>query len=150
MTDNLPSKSNKSNVESILTDKQLSLLDNLSIYRSWYDAAINSGYSEKTSRNIKALVQQSPRFIQAMRKRYNGKTAIQLHEIGLIEDKVIQTCLDDVENVPKYKHTLKEIKQSAGVLAPEQTSGSGTININSVQNLMVKLNDEITSRYDNE
>lgn len=122
-----------------LSDMQTKLIDNLSIYRSWEAAAIAAGYSEKSANNIKQLVKRNPRFLDMLKSRYNSKAIVLLNEIGMIEEKVVQACLENIDNLPKFKSTIKELKQTAGVLAPDHAPQQ-VIQVTNIRSLMAQIN----------
>ena len=131
-----------------LTALQSKLLDNLATSKTWYDAAINAGYSESSSRNIKQIVSRHPPFTQALKQRYIDQTALRLVDIGLIERNVLDHCKDinNVDNVPKHAQTLKQIKQAAGVLDIDQAPKSITINISTIEKIQVAMADVLRQR----
>ena len=51
-------------------------------------------------------------------------------------------CKEDTDLVAKFRHTLKEIKQSAGVLSTQEAATKNTfINVKYLQNMMVKAHE---------
>ena len=103
-------------VSQTLTDKQQALVDFLPECRTLKQAALKAGYSEQTAGNIKSKIRLSPKWAVAVKQAYLNNNITQLHTIMNIEEDILQLCANNVEEVPKFKDTIKQIKQQAGVL----------------------------------
>jgi phage terminase small subunit len=129
--------------------KREKLLRLLPFYNSIPEAARAAGYSEySATSNVYTLV-KSPKFQNKLREYYNAQTLCMLPKLVKIENDVIDKCLKDVDSVPKFKDTLKQIKQSSGVLAPEQGPGSTVINVSGVRQFMLQLTHERKKALEN-
>ena len=49
--------------------------------------------------------------------------------------------MEDIDNVSKFKDTLKQIKQSSGVLQQDAQPGTTIINVGNVKEFMLKVRD---------
>lgn len=145
---NLPAKPQDKEKPSPLTDKQLALIDNLSKYPTWYEAAKASDYAESTSKNIKQIMTRYPAFMEQLRDKYMNNSTLALVDIGLIEENVLNHCKQkgNVGDVPKHVPMLKQIKQSAGVLKDDHVSKTTTINIQSIEKVQVAIGDMLRTR----
>jgi hypothetical protein len=150
-----PSEATK--VASGLTEQQEKLLDNLSVYKSWYEAAKAAGYSEKTARNIKSLMKRSPKFLDQYRQRFKAGTTLMLGKVEVLQEGGLDIAIEALQEakkesdpvkrelkqaravriLSKLKHIPKEIKQQEGILAPDSGPVQQTINIKAIQNLML-------------
>lgn len=119
------------------------LIEELIRHRKWPQAGIAAGYSETYSKHgLKYYKLKQPSFIKKLQERYNGFSNFLLFDIADIEKTIVEKCLENVDNVPKFRHTLKEIKQSAGVLKQDLEHGSQpVISIKNVRNLMLKAHE---------
>jgi hypothetical protein len=140
-----------------LTECQEKLLDNLSVYKSWYEAAKAAGYSEKTARNIKSLMKRSPKFLDRFRQRFKAGSTLRLAKVEVLEEDALDIAIEALQEakkekdaakrelkqaravriLSKLKHISKEIKQQEGILAPDSGPVQQTINIGALQNLML-------------
>lgn len=116
--------------------KEEKLIRNLSIYKSPQKAAREAGYSESFASSTVYVKIKKPSFQKKIRDFYNGLAAFQLPIISQIERKALEHLIDNVGDVPKFSNTLKQIKQSAGVLTPDNVSHITLINIDKAQLLM--------------
>ena len=114
---------------------------NLSLYPTVSEAAIQAGYSQSyaTSNLYQRLRKES--FQRKIREFYKGSVSTLLPKIAQIESKVVTACLADVDKVPKFQHTLKQIKQSSGVLSQDTGQAQPTIQIESVRQLMIQIHE---------
>jgi hypothetical protein len=144
-------------IASGLTPQQEKLLDNLSIYKSWYEAAKAAGYSEKTARNIKSLVKRSPKFLDRYRQRFKAGSTLRLGKVEVLEENALDIAIEALQEaknesdpvkrelkqsravriLSKLKHISKEIKQPEGFLAPDSGPIQQTLNIGALQNLIL-------------
>ena len=102
-------------------------------------AALLAGYSESTARGSIHTLIKTPAFQSKLREHYNGQAHMLLPSILRVEQNVVKACLDDVNCVPKFQHTLKQIKQSTSVLQPDPGHGNVTINVGNIQDLMLQV-----------
>lgn len=111
-------------------------------------AALAAGYSQRyVDTGFKLRIANS-KFLSKLRLAYQGQITTLLPSIAKVESNVVQECLRDVNQVPKMAHTLKQIKQAAGVLGPDSVGVvQQTVNIKSIQALMVSVH---TKPDDNE
>jgi phage terminase small subunit len=131
-----------------LTEKQQRFIDNLHNYRSLKLAAKAAGYSKKTSHNITQHIKSCPGLMSALRTFYQDNATLLLHDMTLIDKNVMEFCKDknNVEKVPKFTHSLKQIKQVAGVLAEDTTPRQPTVNIANIEKVQVAIGDMLTKR----
>jgi len=122
--------------------REARLIEYLSIYTDPRKAALKAGYSQSYAYNVTSTKLKSPRFISKLKAHYNGRTTALLPAILNVESKAVQYCMENPQELPKFRHTLKEIKQTAGVLAPDITANTPTVQINGVQNLMLQIQAE--------
>jgi len=109
-------------------DREQRFIENLATRKSIKQAAIDAGYSiGYASGDIYHKV-KSPKFISKLRSHYNGVAASLLPSIINAEAKVIDIVAADPEQLPKFRHTLRELKQSAGVLSPDVSVVNQTLN----------------------
>ena len=119
-------------------------IDLLDTYVSWHDAARAAGFSEKSVKNIKGLVKQSKKARDRIKAKYEANSVIALHDIAEIESRVLERVKEDIDSLPKFRHTLKEIKQSAGVIKSEHDH-TGPVMIN-VEKLQVAMRNKYISQ----
>jgi hypothetical protein len=105
-------------------------------------AALEAGYSEAYSNTDVYKKFKSDRFLKRLKQHYNGYSHALLPKILNIESKVVDLLLEDPSQVPKFRHTLKEIKQSSGVLDQDNAPRAPTIRINNVKNLLLKAHED--------
>ena len=117
-------------------DKDLELINQLTQCNSWYQAALNVGYSPSYAKLIRYKKLRSNNFISKLKQYYNNSTTGLLPKILAAESKIVDLVLENPENISKFRHTLKEIKQSAGVLAYEERGQAPVINIGQIQALI--------------
>ena len=123
-------------------DREDLFISNLATCKSIKEAGIKSGYSESYSKTNLCDKFKSQRFIKKVRQHYNGYSAALLPKILHAESKVVDMVLNDPELLPKFRHTLKEIKQSTGILKPEEEQRQPMIKVDNIQNLLVQVHDE--------
>ena len=131
-----------------LTDKQKLFIDNLQHYRSLKKAARAAGYSSKTAHNITQHIKACPNLMKALRTFYQDNSVLLLHDMSLIDKSIIDHCKQpkNVLNVPKFTHSLKQIKQAAGVLADDITPKQPTISITHIEKVQVAVAGMLTKR----
>ena len=122
--------------------RESKFIEYLSIYTNPVTAAKKAGYSDTYSLNISCNKLKSQRFLNKLKAHYNGRAAALLPALQKVESKAVQYCMENPQELPKFRHTLKEIKQTAGVLAPDITTNTPTVQINGVQNLMLQIQAE--------
>ena len=120
-------------------DKDEELIQYVDKYGSWENAALMLGYSESYSKRIKSYRLQSEKFVSKLIKYYNGRAVSLLPKIMGVESQVVNMLLKDPSLLPKFRHSLKEIKQTAGVLAQEHEAKAPMINIKELRNLSLQI-----------
>ena len=105
-------------------------------------AALKAGYSNTYANSTIIYKFNSPRFIDKVRKAYNGNSVQLLSKLSLINTKVIERCVEDVDNVPKFERTLKHIRQSGGVEAQDHTGNQPMIQVANIKNLLLNVHDD--------
>jgi len=114
----------------------------LSYFKDERVAALHAGYSETTAGNIRNWKLNDPKFIAKLRTRYNGSAAMLLPRILAVESKAVELVNDDPTLLPKFRHTLKELKQSAGVLQPDAEAGQPVIQITNIRSMVLQMQEE--------
>ena len=144
-------------IEPKFTDKQQHLIDNAHRFTSLKDAALDAEYSPETARNIKSILKQQPHVLNRIKQNYLAHNVLHLPGITTIENNIVNACKhipnendtdeerivkkkEALDNAAKFKHTLKEIKQGAGVLGHDEPVRPKTQNITTIQQLMVIVN----------
>ncbi len=117
-------------------------IEALSQCKTVTDAGRKAGYSEGYCTGELCRKLRNPKFMDKVKKYYNGATVAMLPKILAAESKVVQMVLDEPDQFPKFRQTIKELKQTAGVLQPDQSGTHQIINIDSVQNFMAKVTTE--------
>ena len=136
-TQNLPTVIDGLNPES-WEDRFISYLSTCKTIRA---AGIKAGYSESYSKTNLCDKFKNQAFLNKLKTYYNGYSASLLPKILHAESKVVDIVLNDPEKLPKFSRTLKELKQSAGVLQQDQAPGSVMINIENMQNILKKVHE---------
>ena len=113
---------------------------NLAKYPTPRQAAEAAGYSTLYSKGIMTHKTKSKRFMDKLRAYYNGNAAMLLPNIIRAEAKAVELVNQDVSLLPKYRQTLKELKQSAGVLQQEAVI-QNTISFTSIRSFVQQLED---------
>ena len=105
------------------------------------EAGIKAGYSLSYCEGDIYKKFESERFLTKLRKQYNGNAHALLPKILRAESKVVDLILEDPTTLPKYRHTLKEIKQTAGLLQPDDAPKAPVIKIGNVKNLLLNAHE---------
>jgi hypothetical protein len=105
------------------------------------EAGLKAGYSPSYCDGTIYNKFKSERFLKKIRKHYNGHTHALLPRIIQAESKVIDIILADPEKLAKFRHTVTELKRSAGVLDQENTTKPPVIKIGNVKNLLLNAHD---------
>lgn len=98
------------------TDLQAKLLESIPKCRTLNDAARMAGYSETSAENIQGIIAKSEKLRNGIKQLYLDNNYPQLFQISNIEQQIIDLCQTDIQEVPKFKSVLKEIKQQTGIL----------------------------------
>ena len=134
---NLPITINpKDNEEESREEKFIRLLAH---HPSVRDAAIEAGYSPRYASTGIYTKLKTEKFLAKIRQHYKSYSAALLPKILHAESRIVDIVLESPEKIPKFRHTLKELKQSAGVLEHDNAPRAPVINIEEVQNLMLKM-----------
>jgi len=112
---------------------------NLAQYPTVKAAAIAAGYSESYANSNLYQRMKSESLLRKIREYYNGNAAIMLPRILDAERKVVELVHADPKELPKYRHTLRELKQSAGVLQSDTPTSQPTIKVGSIRNLVLQM-----------
>lgn len=121
--------------------REQEFIRNLAVCKSRAEAARLAGYSESYITGTLYKKFKSKQFQDKIKKYYNGNAHTLLPKILEAERKVVDLVNEDVEKLPKFRHTLKEIKQTTGLLESDDKPRVPTIKIGSVKNLLLKAHD---------
>ena len=138
----------KPNQEAEILDEQPELpredkfVNALMVYDSITEAGIAAGYSKSYAETHLRSKLKQPKFIEKVRKAYNGQSIALLSKLSQINIKVVETCLNDIDCVPKFERTLKHVRQSAGVEAPDDHHNTPMIQVENIQNLLVQVHND--------
>jgi hypothetical protein len=120
-------------------DREQLLIQNLSMYPTIKEAAINAGYSESYAKsNVYRLIKK-PEFQSRLKQYYRVHNTALLPRILEAETKLIEKIVEDPEKLSKHHTTIKQIKQASGILEPDDTPKQPMINIKSLQELSLKV-----------
>ena len=133
-----------------LTEKQQLFIDNLHHYKTLRSAAKAAGYGKEIQRSITSYVKRSPALTEAMRSFYHDSAMLLLHDMSLVDRNVLNHCKDpnNIADVPKHGHMLKQIKQVAGVMAEDTTPKQATVNIAHIEKVQVAIGDMLKKRLE--
>jgi hypothetical protein len=101
----------------------------------------------KKYRLDKDLRAQIESIVDMMPEKYRSLTKLRLVDIADIEGAALQQYKDNPELAIKKPQLLKHLKQTASVLEPDAPVQK-IINIETVQGLMVQLNQEVSEGYE--
>ena len=154
--DNLPATKEQNPPETVDNREDL-FIANLFEGMPKKEAAKAAGYNKSTCDSSIYTKFHSKRFKEKLIEYAISKNIFQLPDVLNIESATLKTLKDIAEqiddptlsddernkirerflsNVAKSKHTLKEIKQSTGLLEQDRAPGSLTINIDKLQNAL--------------
>lgn len=120
-------------------DREQTLVECLSTAKSISEAGRMAGYSESYCRsNIYGLV-KSDKFQEKLRKHYRTLTGALLPKILKAESDLVDIILNNPEKLSKHHTTIKQIKQAAGILEPDNTPKQPFINIKNLRELSLQI-----------
>ena len=120
-------------------DREQLLIQNMSMYPTIKEAAISAGYSESyATSNIYRLIKK-PEFQNRLKQYYRVYNTALLPRILEAETRLIEKIVEDPEKLSKHHATIKQIKQAAGILEPDNTPKQPFINIRNLQELSLKI-----------
>lgn len=120
-------------------DREQLLIQNLSLYPTIKEAAIQVGYSEScATSNIYRLIRK-PAFQNRLKQYYRVHNTALLPRILEAETRLIEKIVEDPEKLSKHHTTIKQIKRAAGILEPDETPKESFINITNLQELSLKI-----------
>jgi len=114
--------------QQVKPDREQLFIEALSQCKTVKEAGLKAGYSESYSIAHVHDKFKDPKFLDRVKQYYNGHATVLLPKIIGAEAKAVELVLQDPELLPKYRHTLKELKQSAGVLSPDVSVVNQTLN----------------------
>ena len=117
---------------------------NLATCKTIKQAAIDAGYSKSYAGSDIYNKIKTDSFQALVKQHYNGYAHLLLPKLINIESQVIEHVLKNITDVPKYRHTLADIKRSTGILQPEHETRAPVINIKEVRNMMLKVHKSTT------
>ena len=137
-------------------------IDNLRIYIDPREAARKAGYSETYAYNIRTNKLKNPKFIKKIKEHYNGYSSALLPAILNIESSVTLLSNDMLNDAlteadpdikedkiskalavyTKTEHTRKQIKQSTGILSPDDDVRKPMIQVANIKNLLLNVHDD--------
>jgi len=129
-------------VEAAPQSREDLFVSNLGRYRTQREAALASGYSESYARTSISEKWKSEKFLAKVRKYYHRNAVFLLPKIFNIEAMVVDLVLNNPEILPKHRHTLKELKQTAGVLQHIEAAERETINYDELRQVLSALRSE--------
>jgi len=112
----------------VSTDRETLFIQYLSQCPTVRQAALKAGYSESYSVGHVHDKLSDVKFLEKVKDYYNGHATVLLPRIIGAEEKAVELVLGNPELLPKFRHTLKELKQSAGVLTPDVSVVNQTLN----------------------
>jgi len=120
-------------------DREVTLMECLSTAKSISEAGRMAGYSESYCRsNIYGLI-KSDKFQDKLRKHYRALTGALLPKILRAESELIDIILNNPEKLSRHSNTIKQIKQAAGILEPDDVPKQQVINIKAAQIVMRQI-----------
>ena len=122
--------------------REQKFIRNLFICSSIQEAGLKAGYSENTSKSTLYVKIRSPRFQQKVRDFVIANDLMTLPRIAKIEDKVLQHLEKHPLDLPKYKDTVRQKKQVAGLLNTDSQPSQPMANIKNIQQLMIQINNQ--------
>ena len=113
MIDNLPETKK-------LTDMQLLLIEHIKNGMTWNEGAREAGYSESSSKNIKALMLRSQAFCDRLQKECRNEYLSIVPKVLRARTKAIEGAFDDngdlvTERYDKLEKTMEAIEKHSGV-----------------------------------
>ena len=115
------------------------LIRNLSLCKTLKEAALRAGYSASFADTAVYRKAKSLKFQQKVREFYLASDYLLLPKLARIDNQVMDHLDGKPDQVPKFTGFLRQKKETTKVLTPEQEDVAPTINIASVQNLMLQL-----------
>jgi len=123
----------------VIESKQDRLVRNIHKFKSIGAAAIDAGYSESTAKGRIYDIIKTPKFQKALREHYLTSNATLLPKILKAESDLMDVILLDPEKLSKHNNTVKQMKQAAGILEPDNQPRQQVINIKSIKELSIHL-----------
>jgi len=111
-------------------------LNNLDLYLDPTKAAIEAGYSPSYAKVLIYQRKHSEKLQAKLRNRYKLNAALTLPALTHIEASIAKHLVEEPLEAPKYNHTLKQIKQAAGVLQSDDSHSQPMINVKNAQIFM--------------
>jgi hypothetical protein len=111
----------------------------LAVYENQGEAALAAGYSESYSKTSISEKFKSKTFLAKLKSYYNNSTYSLLPKIAKVESDVVQLVVDNPEDISKYRHTIKEIKQSAGILRADEEQRQSLVSVKNIQNILLNV-----------
>ena len=110
---------------------------NLFIYKTVNEAALDAGYSPNTAKAYIYTKIKQNKFQEKVRQYAIENDLMALPKIAYIENKVLDHLVENPLDLPKYIHTVKQKKQTAGILGHEMPKPQPpTINIKELRVFM--------------
>ena len=123
-------------------EREDKFIRNLAVCHTVREAALLAGYSETVAKTTIYSKLKSRAFQDKLREHYKGTAASYLPQIASLEGKALKHLDSNIEDLPKFAHTLKQIKQSAGVLSQDSVPGINLVKIDNIQVLMATMQED--------
>ena len=127
--------------------REQKFIRNLFICSSIQEAGLKAGYSANTSKSTLYVKIRSPRFQQKVRDFAIANDIMCLPRIARIEDQVLRHLEKHPLDLPKYKDTVRQKKQVAGLLNPDAQPSQPMADIRNIQQLMIQINNIRNGKY---
>jgi hypothetical protein len=112
--------------------------------------AILAGYNKDYGYKLVAEYRKSPKIrhtieqiINDMPEQYKAICKLRLVEVADIEGKAMAEYQENPKLAIHKPQLLKQVKQGAGVLSDDERPAPNIVNIESVQNLMIKAHEKV-------
>jgi hypothetical protein len=163
MTDEKANKSNTPKDLSVITaESEKNTLDNLPttetredkfirnlyLFKTPYEAAIKSGYSENYASSGIYAKMKGKKFMEKVVQYAIENDIRSLPKIAYIENQILDHLVENPLETPKYVHTIRQKKRIAGVLGDDKPQPQITVNIKTLEAAQVNLRNMLDESLD--
>ncbi|NNG10256.1 MAG: hypothetical protein HKM92_08785 [Arenibacter sp.] len=106
------------------------------------EASRRAGYSKYMAASGCYQIVKKPEFQKKLKEYYLAHNSTLLPKIIKAESKLVDIVLADPEKLSKHNKTIRELKQSTGVLQADEAPKQQVININGIRELMIQVNNQ--------